>query len=480
MNTTNYLSDLKAKKKRLIQRAHLNPYRLGVFGWCFIDFVTAFLAMLLAHCLSPAFGFIIEKYPAANFSFSPVLVSFVYSILVFLVVHIFGLHHPLQQRNRGILLVKSGASVLVAIILLLIISLLFLYQRIGRHVLIYGYFLTVYGLFLVRIAIWKLIEQRKIRILLVGNGEISRRIIELVNQIQTHYSIVAVYDANLSPQQEFQCGLSIVHENIPISELCLKHEIHEVVICKNERSTANEQLELTKSLIMGVRVCSYSVFCEQIFFKVPVEFIDQSWFFQIRPPDDYVIYTGIKRMIDIVVSILGLVLASPVLLFSIIFIKLESRGPAFYSQVRTGQFNQPFKIWKLRSMRCDAEKSGAQWAGKNDVRVTRIGRVLRKTRMDEVPQFWNILKGEMSLIGPRPERPEFVSKLSADIHLYEHRHLIKPGLTGWAQINYPYGASREDALNKLKYDLYYLKNSSLLLDLDIILKTIGAVMKGSR
>ena len=161
-------------------------------------------------------------------------------------------------------------------------------------------------------------------------------------------------------------------------------------------------------------------------------------------------------------------------------VKLESRGPIFYSQIRTGLHNQPFKIWKLRTMRADAEKDGPQWARGKDHRVTRIGRFLRRSRLDEVPQFWNILKGEMSLVGPRPERPEFVEKLSREIPFYNPRHLVKPGLTGWAQINYPYGASSEDSMNKLKFDLYYIKHASPGLDLQIMLRTIGAMMKGSR
>jgi lipopolysaccharide/colanic/teichoic acid biosynthesis glycosyltransferase len=152
----------------------------------------------------------------------------------------------------------------------------------------------------------------------------------------------------------------------------------------------------------------------------------------------------------------------------------------FYSQVRVGQFGRPFKIWKLRSMRSDAEKHGAQWAQQHDARVTRIGLFLRKTRLNEVPQFFNVFRGEMSFVGPRPERPEFVSGLAKEIPFYQQRHLLKPGITGWAQINYPYGATTADALNKLEYDLYYIKHASPLLDFQTILRTIGAVMKGAR
>jgi exopolysaccharide biosynthesis polyprenyl glycosylphosphotransferase len=232
--------------------------------------------------------------------------------------------------------------------------------------------------------------------------------------------------------------------------------------------------------LSGVQVSDYSSFIERTFFKVPVEQIGSDWFFQIDTSGDYVLYRAVKRMADLVLGMAGLALSAPVLLLALILIKLESHGPAFYSQVRVGRFGRPFRIWKLRSMRSDAEKEGAQWAQEGDTRVTRVGRVLRITRLDEAPQFWNVLKGEMSFVGPRPERPEFVNELAKEIRFYQHRHLLKPGITGWAQINYPYGATPEDALNKLKYDLYYVKNASLMLDVQIVLRTIGAVMKGAR
>ncbi len=169
------------------------------------------------------------------------------------------------------------------------------------------------------------------------------------------------------------------------------------------------------------------------------------------------------------------------MLIAAIAIKATSRGgPVFYSQERVGRFNRLFRIYKLRTMVTNAETNGAQWASVDDNRITPIGNLLRRTRLDEVPQFWNVLKGEMSLIGPRPERPEFVDLLESKIPFYVQRHLVKPGLTGWAQINYPYGASIEDAHNKLTYDLYYIKNASVVLDLQIFLRTIGALMKGSR
>lgn len=185
-----------------------------------------------------------------------------------------------------------------------------------------------------------------------------------------------------------------------------------------------------------------------------------------------------KCTIDIFAALLLSVVAIPIGLVTAIAIKLESPGPVFYKQRRTGQFNDEFEVIKFRSMRSDAEKSGAQWAIKNDARVTKVGNFIRKTRIDELPQIINILKGEMSIVGPRPEREVFISKLEQEIPYYRFRHAVKPGVTGLAQVSYPYGASVEDAIWKHKYDIYYIKHHSTLLDLKILLKTIKVVLFG--
>jgi exopolysaccharide biosynthesis polyprenyl glycosylphosphotransferase len=213
---------------------------------------------------------------------------------------------------------------------------------------------------------------------------------------------------------------------------------------------------------------------------VPVEEIGAEWLFSARLELAHPYYYGVKRAVDFLAGLAGLLLTAPVMIVAMILIKYESPGPAVYSQIRVGQFGRQFRIYKLRSMVQDAEKNGAQWAAQRDGRITKLGRFLRRTRLDEAPQFWNILKGEMSLVGPRPERPEFVDQLRHRISFFVQRHLVKPGLTGWAQINYPYGASIEDTRNKLKYDLFYIKRASIGLDIQIILRTIGAMMKGSR
>jgi exopolysaccharide biosynthesis polyprenyl glycosylphosphotransferase len=181
-------------------------------------------------------------------------------------------------------------------------------------------------------------------------------------------------------------------------------------------------------------------------------------------------------MFDVLASLLLLAFTAPIIGLFALLVKLDSKGPAFFRQTRVGLFGQPFDVIKLRSMRVDAEANGAQWATQNDPRVTRIGNFIRKVRIDELPQTWSVLKGEMSFVGPRPERPQFVSDLEEQLTYYAERHMVKPGITGWAQVNYPYGASIEDSRHKLEYDLYYVKNYSPFLDILIILQTLRVVL----
>jgi exopolysaccharide biosynthesis polyprenyl glycosylphosphotransferase len=189
-------------------------------------------------------------------------------------------------------------------------------------------------------------------------------------------------------------------------------------------------------------------------------------------------YSKVKRIVDVAISTILLIITSPLFLIITIIIKISSRGPIFYVQERSGLDEKRFKLIKFRTMVNNAEENGPQWASENDPRVTRVGKILRKLRLDELPQLINVLKGDMSLIGPRPERDYFIRELKAKIPYYSLRFYVKPGITGWAQINYRYGASLEDAIEKLAYDIYYIKNMSLLLDISIILKTIRVVLLG--
>ena len=230
----------------------------------------------------------------------------------------------------------------------------------------------------------------------------------------------------------------------------------------------------------GITILEMPAVYEGLAMRVPVEHIyDQRLF----PVDGSGLYSKeymqkVRRLADFGLSALFLLAMLPVIAFIALIIRLDSPGPTFFKQKRVGKDGRIFTLWKFRSMRQDAEENGAVWAVKNDDRVTRVGRWIRLLRIDEIPQLYNVLRGEMSLIGPRPERPEFVRELEKQIPYYNIRHAVRPGITGWAQVNYRYGASVKDARNKLEYDLYYIKNRSLLLDTKIILKTIGVVLFG--
>ena len=230
----------------------------------------------------------------------------------------------------------------------------------------------------------------------------------------------------------------------------------------------------------GVRVYGISDFYEQLWFKVPVLHTRHGWLVFAHGFDLLHNPLGlrIKRLTDVLLSLALLVPAIPLMALAALLIKLESRGPVIFRQARTGQGGAEFEVLKLRTMADDAERDGPQWAQTSDPRVTRVGRFLRLLRIDELPQLVNVLKGEMSFIGPRPERPMFNATLENEIPLYNLRHLVRPGITGWAQVMYPYGASVEDAREKLQYDLYYIKNYSVLLDIGIVFKTLRVVLLG--
>ncbi len=254
-----------------------------------------------------------------------------------------------------------------------------------------------------------------------------------------------------------------------------------IVMTPDHVSSDSEQLSLIDARLNGIPIFSLSDFIESFLFLVPVNEINNNW---IIRADGFkmlhsTITTRLKRFFDIVTALTLLVITFPLCILTAILIKISSKGPSLFSQTRVGLQGRTFTLFKFRTMRTDAEEKGPRWASKNDPRVFPLGRFLRATRIDELPQCWNILKGEMSLIGPRPERPEFTGELTKEIPYYDLRHLVKPGLSGWAQVCYPYGASKEDALKKLQYDLYYIKNYSLILDLNIVLRTVLVTMSRS-
>jgi sugar transferase (PEP-CTERM system associated) len=278
-------------------------------------------------------------------------------------------------------------------------------------------------------------------------------------------------------------GMQVVEEAIPRSAIHnLKRHVEnlgvsEVVLALEERRNALPLKDLLRIKTAGVHVNDFSSFVERETGRVDLDTVNPSWLIFSDGFSAGRSFSSVaKRGFDILLSLILLMLTAPVILVFALLVKLSSKGPAFYRQKRVGLYGQTFDVIKLRSMRVDAEANGAQWASKNDPRVTRIGQFMRKTRVDELPQAWTVLKGEMSFVGPRPERPEFVADLEEKLRYYAERHMVKPGITGWAQVNYPYGASIEDSRNKLEYDLYYVKNYTPFLDILIILQTLRVVI----
>jgi exopolysaccharide biosynthesis polyprenyl glycosylphosphotransferase len=257
-----------------------------------------------------------------------------------------------------------------------------------------------------------------------------------------------------------------------------KHQIERVLCTQKSLSDTMFTKTFSQLRYSGITVTPLHMLYEETHATIPLELITPEWLLSASSAPTMFYIKKIKRVFDVASSLACLTILSPVLLTAMVAVKLTSRGPIFYHQTRVGRFGRNFKIVKLRSMIVDAEKEGAVWSQKNDPRVTKVGNFLRKYRIDEIPQFFNVLKGQMSLVGPRPERPEFVDELAQQIPYYKERLMIQPGLTGWAQVRYPYGSTVEDAWRKTEFDLFYLKHMGLVLDIGILLRTIWVVISG--
>ena len=269
-----------------------------------------------------------------------------------------------------------------------------------------------------------------------------------------------------------------------LRELCERLNVSEVVVAMDDRRRGFPIRELLECRLAGIEVTELLTFLERETGRVRIDMLNPSWiiFGQGFRRDPLRLFSS--RTMDLLASLGVLVVSLPVMLLTVIAIKIEDgwRAPALYSQSRVGLGGRTFNVLKFRSMRPDAELNGAQWALRKDPRVTRVGAIIRNLRVDELPQVINVLRGQMSFVGPRPERPEFVAHLAEKIPYYVQRHCVKPGITGWAQLCYAYGSSEQDALEKLQYDLYYIKNNSLLFDLAILVQTAEVVLfgKGAR
>lgn len=279
------------------------------------------------------------------------------------------------------------------------------------------------------------------------------------------------------PGNEPRAASDSVPVSEPLPELVRRLDIDEIVVAFEERRGSLPTEELLSCRLAGVRVAEAEAFYERLSGKIPAEAMRPSYLIYNTGFEQHLLAAVAKRCLDFTLAALGLFVLWPLMLIVALAIRLDTPGPVLFRQERTGQRGRSFSLCKFRSMRADAEKlTGPVWATEDDPRITRVGKLIRKTRIDELPQLFNILAGSMSVVGPRPERPVFVAELSNKIPYYNQRHIVKPGLSGWAQINYPYGNTVEDALQKLQYDLFYIKYQSMLFDLSIILNTVKTVI----
>ncbi len=317
----------------------------------------------------------------------------------------------------------------------------------------------------------------KTRLLFIGSPQDAGRIAELIEEVAPGFELKAVLQT--APGTRFDDGSVIWHASpIAIRDLITSGSIDTIIVGHKPEEVPGLQDALYETIFSSVSLVDRASFEESATGRIPLEHISQNWFLSHIHEGEKVAYEGIKRLVDIVLAIPIAILTALLYPFLALLVKLSSPGSVLYSQIRVGANQKPFRIFKFRTMRADAEAPGVpQFAQKDDPRITKVGKFMRATRLDELPQIWNVLKGDMSLIGPRPERPEFVTELVAQMPYYSLRHLTRPGLTGWAQVQFPYASTFEENIKKLQYDLYYIKHRTLMLDVAILLKTIRIVLK---
>jgi sugar transferase (PEP-CTERM system associated) len=309
------------------------------------------------------------------------------------------------------------------------------------------------------------------RVYVLGTGERAQRLVQGLRQNPETGVEVASWTGKLEG--------AVTRESVGahLMDVVHRQKVHRVIVAMPDRRGTIPMQELLKLRMQGIKIEEATSWLEKMSGKIEVENLYPSWLIFGDGFRRSTIFIAVRRVLSTFISLIGLVLTLPLLPCIMLAIRLDSMGPVFYTQTRVGKAGKLFKVVKFRTMRQDAEAAnGPQWAGNNDPRVTRVGKFLRTTRLDEIPQMWCVLKGDMAFVGPRPERPEFIALLSQEIPFYGVRHMVRPGVTGWAQIKYKYGSTIEDAREKLQYDLFYIKNASIGLDLLIMFQTIKTVL----
>ncbi len=406
--------------------------------------------------------------------------SLLFSSLMLSAMTFMGLYQRHMREGAGGVLLRVTAGLILGLVLLSIIYYVFPGVALGRGESVLSSLVALVCIIAIRFLFVRYLDDDtgNRRILVLGVGTRAMAINNLLRRKtdQRGFTIVGYVKF---PGERVMVEQTIIQHDVTLLELSTKYQIDEIVVAIEDRRKSFPMHEIVDCRMSGVDVVELLSFFERQTGKVMIDILNPSWLVFSDGFKYGVLRVYSKRLFDIIASLLLLLFSLPVIVVTIIAIFLEDKGPILYRQVRVGENWKLFQVLKFRSMRVDAEGDGqAQWAMKNDSRITRVGSIIRKLRIDELPQIVNVLRGDMSFVGPRPERPVFVEQLSESIDYYSERHRVKPGITGWAQICYPYGDSEKDSYEKLQFDLYYVKNYSLFLDLIILFQTAGAVLWG--
>jgi sugar transferase (PEP-CTERM system associated) len=411
----------------------------------------------------------------------------VYAFVTVVSLSAMGLYEPRMREGRSGVLVRTLGGFAASSLLTTGIFLLLPDIHLWRGVLFYTVLLSFSFNLLSRLAFVNVtdLEQFKSRVLVYGSGSAAATISSSMRRKTDRQGFTIVGFVRVEDEETKVIGERIINLRQPLAEYAKQTEIDQIVVALDNKRDQTPTDELFKCRLQGVKVMNLVNFFEREAGKILVDFATPGWMTLTEDLRSGTSGSLTKRTFDIFASFILLMGTWPIMLVTAFAIWLEDgfKAPIFFSQERVGLNGKAFKVLKFRSMSVDAEGDGkARWATVNDSRVTRVGTFIRRTRIDELPQIFNVLSGEMAFIGPRPERPEFVKQLAEQIPYYNSRHAVKPGITGWAQLCYPYGASEEDARQKLQFDLYYVKNQSLFLDFMVTLSTVEVVLfgKGAR
>lgn len=388
-----------------------------------------------------------------------------------------GVYGPYALRSLRFASARLLVAISLGIIALAFIDFLIGTETFWRSTLLYAMGFAILVLVADRLVLNSFLGSSAFRrrVMVLGAGDRAQRLRELGDKPESGFAIVS-YIAMSEPERVVEEAIAreAIHD---LGRFVENLGVSEVVLALQERRNSLPLNDLLRMKTKGVHVNDFSSFLERETGRVDLDTVNPSWLiFSDGFSSGRMFSSAMKRVFDILASLVLLLLTFPIIAIFALIVKLDSKGPAFFKQERVGLYGETFHLIKLRSMATDAEKDGAKWAEANDPRVTRVGRFIRKVRIDELPQTWSVLKGQMSFVGPRPEVPKFVDDLQEEIPFYHERHMVKPGITGWAQINYPYGASTEDSRKKLEYDLYYAKNYTPFLDLVILLQTVRVIL----